>query len=328
MLRALCLGSLSFTTLGHAGQSQWTALRPFVSATQWRVSRSGGALPVRRCCSATAGRRTPLLLRGGAKEQEEEEEEDDAAGEGLDDDGDDEDDFGAVSDADFDGDSLQGRALRLWEATPPLTQGYIGASAAITLFAFVCNGNQWPALLHLEWKPALARLQLWRLATGFLYLNPLGLGYVLMVQFVWTYMTQLEKIHHREPWVFVTMIGFGAAALLLATAVLGLNTQFLGHALSCFLVYVWARTYEGSEVNVMDVFNIKAELLPWFFAAQTYLVDGEVPVLDMIGIGVGHAYSLMEKKEALRAPETIKRWFLGNPALMARYEELGEEFGE
>ena len=141
-------------------------------------------------------------------------------------------------------------------------------------------------------------------------------------------MGTLEKLSHTEPWEFLVMMAFGAGSLLLGVGLCGMKTHFLGHNLSCFLVYVWARTYEGSEVNVMDVFNIKAELLPWFFAAQTYLVDGEVPVLDMIGIGVGHAYSLMEKKEALRAPETIKRWFLGNPALMARYEELGEEFGE
>jgi hypothetical protein len=43
----------------------------------------------------------------------------------------------------------------------------------------------------------------------------------------------------------------------------------LSHAsLSCYLVYIWSREYEGVEVNVNEMFNLKAELLPWFFVAQ------------------------------------------------------------
>ena len=39
----------------------------------------------------------------------------------------------------------------------------------------------------------------------------------------------------------------------------GGNARFLGHNLSCFLVYIWARTYEGQEVAVMEFFTIRAE---------------------------------------------------------------------
>ena len=51
---------------------------------------------------------------------------------------------------------------------------------------------------------------------------------------------------------------FGAASASAG----GNNARFLGHNLSCFLVYIWARTYEGQEVAVMEFFTIRAELLP------------------------------------------------------------------
>ena len=104
-------------------------------------------------------------------------------------------------------------------------------------------------------------------------------------------MAQLEKLYHNTPADFVMMLGFGArrdraraaaalltrapsrslqgAFMLLAvTAAMGSSPKVLGHNLSCMLLYIWARAAEGQDVNVMDLFTIKAELLPWFFAAQ------------------------------------------------------------
>ena len=94
-----------------------------------------------RARSATdgiAGRRRCGGAEGGDDdddddEDEEEEEEDE------DDDAhlfDDEDDEGAVSDADFEGDSLKARAKKAWAATPPVTQVYVGSSLALTLGSF------------------------------------------------------------------------------------------------------------------------------------------------------------------------------------------------
>ena len=55
------------------------------------------------------------------------------------------------------------------------------------------------------------------------------------------------------------MLLFGAASLLAGVGIGGGNARFLGHNLSCFLVYIWARTYEGQEVAVMEFFTIRAE---------------------------------------------------------------------
>ena len=67
---------------------------------------------------------------------------------------------GAVSDADFEGDSLKARARKAWAATPPVTQVYVGSSLALTLGSFFLAGNQWPSWLNLDWKKVMTG-QLW-----------------------------------------------------------------------------------------------------------------------------------------------------------------------
>lgn len=75
-------------------------------------------------------------------------------------------------------------------------------------FAFF-NENQWPSIFLLDWRPTILKLQFWRLFTPFLYLGPLGLNFVLTAHFTWTYMSQLEKLHYREPHTFVMLLAFG-----------------------------------------------------------------------------------------------------------------------
>jgi hypothetical protein len=73
-------------------------------------------------------------------------------------------------------------------------------------------------------------------------------------------MAQLEKLSYKHPQDFFTMMAFGAATLMAGYQILGLSTKFLGHNLSTFLVYIWARMFEGTDVNVMDLFLLKAEV--------------------------------------------------------------------
>ena len=86
---------------------------------------------------------------------------------------------------------------------------------------------------------------------------------------------------------------------ILITSLCRLSPQFLGHNLSTFLVYIWARIFEGTDVNVMDLFVTKSELLPWFFCLQTLILEGELPVADFLGIVVGHLYHYLSKRKLL-----------------------------
>lgn len=139
-------------------------------------------------------------------------------------------------------------------------------------------------------------------------------------------MATLEKLSHTEPWEFAVMMAFGASLLLAGVSLIGLNSRFLGHNLSCFLVYIWARTYEGQEVNVLEFFNIKAELLPWFFAAQTYLLEHELPIHDLLGIAIGHLFVWTRQRDILRAPSWLIEAFTSRPDLMAKYAQMADEF--
>ena len=116
---------------------------------------------------APIGRRrhrwAPALRRRGGGEDDDDDEDDEDEEEDEDDDAhlfeDDEEDE-AVSDADFEGDSLKARAKKAWAATPPVTQVYVGSSLALTLGSFLLAGNQWPQWLNLDWKKVMTG-QLW-----------------------------------------------------------------------------------------------------------------------------------------------------------------------
>ena len=213
----------------------------------------------------------------------------------------------------------------LWSKTPPITQIYIASSVLATVWAKAFNRNQWPNILNFDWKAILMGFQFWRLFTPFLFFGPLGLNYLLTIQFVWIYMAQLEKLNYDHPEEYLILLLFGAATLIGGYTLLGLSTRFLGHNLSTYLVYIWARIFEGTDVNVMDLFVLKAELLPWFFCAQTFVLEGELPFADFLGIVVGHLYHYLTQNKILRAPEALRNAF-NTPSLKEKYSKFKGDF--
>ena len=125
---------------------------------------------------APIGRRrhrwAPALRRRGGGDDEEEDDEDDEDEDEEEEDDDahlfDDDDEEAVSDADFEGDSLKARAKKAWAATPPVTQVYVGSSLALTVGSFLLAGNQWPQWLNLDWKKVMTG-QLWFVGRRLIY---------------------------------------------------------------------------------------------------------------------------------------------------------------
>ncbi|KAL7508038.1 hypothetical protein ACHAWX_000710 [Stephanocyclus meneghinianus] len=203
------------------------------------------------------------VIRGGAltdDDYEESDEDFDFDDEGM-------FDFDAAED-DFGDESTLAQIQEAYKKTPPLTKAYLTASFGAALLGYVTNKNDFPSILQLDWKPTLTHLQIWRPLTAFLNFGPLGLGYLMTVHFVWTYMSTLERLNHSTPYDFWLMMLFGSVMMVTGYTMLGLSPRFLGHNLSTFLVYVWSRYHEGLEVNMFELFNTRAELLPWFFLAQ------------------------------------------------------------
>jgi len=105
-----------------------------------------------------------------------------------------------VNQGDFDGENTFARQMQsAIEKTPPVTQAFLTLSIGATLASFALNNNRFPDFLLLDWAQVVTRGQIWRLFTAFLYFGPLDISFALTVQFVWQYMSQLEKVHHKEP---------------------------------------------------------------------------------------------------------------------------------
>jgi Derlin-2/3 len=270
-----------------------------------------------------------LATRGGASmvddEEDWSEEDEDDLMFGLDD----ADDFD-MAESDFAEDNTLERMLDAWKKTPPLTKTYLSASFAATLYGYLCNKNEFPSALSLEWKPLVGKLQIWRPLTAFLNFGPLGLGYLMTAHFVWTYMSTLERINHDRPYDFWIMMLFGQLSMVVGYPLLKLSPRFLGHNMSTFLVYIWSRYHEGIEVNMFELFNTRAEMLPWFFLAQTFLLEGELPVLDFLGIVFGHIYHHCKTVGILRAPDSLVNWYNGDSKLAVRirneYKPISSDF--
>ena len=241
----------------------------------------------------------------------------------------DENDMDAAED-DFGGGGMGERLLAAYEKTPPFTKAYLTASAAVSALGYLTNGNQFPGMFLLDWKSVLTKLQIWRPFTAFLNIGPMGLGYAMTAQFVWTYMSTLERMNHSHPYDFWLMIFFGCASMVAGYSFLKIPPTFLGHNLSTFLVYVWSRYHEGMEVNMFELFTTRAEMLPWLFLAQTFLLEGVFPTLDLLGILFGHIYHHLWTTNALKAPKFVINWYKGDSAMgraiREKYKTISSDF--
>lgn len=214
--------------------------------------------------------------------------------------------------------------LSSWRRTAPVTRGFLSASAFVTAAAFALNDGVFPEALLLHWGNTIRRGQLWRPFTAFLHLGSFGISYMLTLQFIWSHMSSLEKLHYSEPEEFVAMLGFGAASLCAAYSLLQLrDTDLIGHNLSSYLLYIWSRAFEAHEVNVLDLFRIRAAYLPWVFILQSWLLEESTPVFDIIGVAAGWLYKALRRQGPL-APLWLRR-AVRRSSMMREYERIGAE---
>jgi len=141
-----------------------------------------------------------------------------------------------------------------WLATPPITKLFVGLSFLLTSIAAIVNENEWPEELHFDIEKTFEEFQIWRPLTAFLHLGPLGLNYLLTLQFVWMYMSQLEQLLLKTPAEYLVMLLFGGISLVGSYLVFDLPTKFIGHNFSAYLVYIWSKIFEGKLIIFMYVY--------------------------------------------------------------------------
>jgi Derlin-2/3 len=110
---------------------------------------------------------------------------------------------------------------------------------------------------------------------------------------------------------------FGQLSMVVGYPLLRLSPLYLGHNLSTYFVYIWSRYHEGVQVSMFDLFTTRAEMLPWFFLAQTFLLEGAPPILDLLGIVFGHCYHYLKRTGALTAPDALVEWYESSPSKLA-----------
>ena len=261
------------------------------------------------------------VFEDALEEEEEEEEEEDE----------DFDDFDDMdeTDVDFEEPGMIDDFLKALHKTPPVTKIYLMATFATAAYSSLFNQNKFPEILLLDWKKVAQRLHIWRPFTAFLNCGSLGLSYVLTMQFAWHYMSTLERLCHKTPYDYWIMMVFGQISMVVVYGALRLNPRILGHNLGTFLLYIWSKTYEGAQVDMFGLFTVKAELLPWMMMAQTYLLEGEPPLLDVLGIVFGHIYYYCKTIGAVRAPKALQTWYKTSAAaqpIRALYQPISSEF--
>ena len=82
---------------------------------------------------------------------------------------------------------------------------------------------------------------------------------------------------------------------------------------------------------MFELFNTRAEMLPWFFLAQTFLLEGEFPILDLLGIVFGHVYHYCRSVGLGKAPKVISDWYLEGDDAIAKsireeYKRISSDF--
>jgi len=179
-------------------------------------------------------------------------------------------------------------------------------------------------VLNFNFQLIMKKFEIWRIYTAFLYFGHLDVFYPLTLHFVWQHMAQLEKASCQEPEEFLILVGFGVVTLIGVYMALGMSTRMLGHNLATYLVYIWSRTFEGMDVNFLDLITLKAETMPWFFCLQSYILEKEFPYADFIGIVVGHLYHYLKSKRFIRVPQRIKTWVKSSKTINKHYSQFRE----
>jgi len=191
---------------------------------------------------------------------------------------------------------------------PVVTRVYVSLSVVTTAACALELIS--PLNLYLNFKLVREKMEVWRLLTNFLFFGNFGLDFLFHMFFLVRYCRYLEEGSFRNKTAdFLYMVLFGAALMLLAAPFI--NIPFLGYSLSFMMVYVWGYRNENQQMSFLGIFNFTAPYLPWMLLAFSVLL-GSSPVVDLLGIAVGHVYYFFVDVY----PLTTDRHWLQTPKLL------------
>jgi Derlin-2/3 len=142
-------------------------------------------------------------------------------------------------------------------------------------------------------------LEVWRLGTSFLYFGPPSVSSALNLLMLYRSLASLEETGNPNMY---QRLGCGCAAMLLVAAGVSrvLKFRFLSGALVSLSTTLWSLESPETKVSLYGV-PLKAQYLPFAYAALNGLMSGGVPYDDVLGIVSGYFshYALLYKSGGL-----------------------------
>jgi len=205
--------------------------------------------------------------------------------------------------------------VETWFKTMPiLTKTYFVTAVATTvLVSFNMLAVQW---LYLDFDFVFRNFQVWRLLTCFIFFGKFSLPFVFQIFILVRYMRMLEEGYftgNRGTAEMTFMMLFGAV-IMIVVAYLWPGLYFLGPAMCFMILYVWSRKDPYRQV-VFWGFAFQAWQFPFVLLVVSILM-GSSPLLDIVGIAVGHIYHFLTdvvpkvyNKQVLTCPQFMYNLF-------------------
>lgn len=181
-----------------------------------------------------------------------------------------------------------------FKTLPVVTKVYFVLAVGTT--ALVSFGMLDPFILYLDFKLVFERFQIWRLFTNFIFFGKFGMPWVFQMFILVRYFKMLEEQYFpgvRGTAEFITLCTFGASVMI-TIAYFWQGLLFLGPGLVFMCLYVWSRKDPMRQVSFWG-FTFKAWHFPFVLMIFSVII-GSSPILDVVGILVGHMYHFLVDK--------------------------------
>jgi Derlin-2/3 len=73
------------------------------------------------------------------------------------------------------------------------------------------------------------------------------------------------------------------------------HVVFLGTSLTFTIIYIWSRKNQFTLMNFLGIVNFHAPLMPFVLTLVSCMLNGEVPLSDILGILAGHVAIVFEE---------------------------------
>lgn len=198
---------------------------------------------------------------------------------------------------------------------PPITRAYVTTACLTSLIVQLELVH--PLKLLLNYERVIYGHEWWRLITNFFYFGPLSLDFMFHIFFLARYSRMMEESHFRSRAAdYAWLLIFSAVSLLTCSFFVPMaDMPFLGSSLAFTLVYIWSRRNPYIRLNFMGVLVFSAPYLPWVLLAFSLVINGHIPMGDILGIAVGHVYYFLEDVWP-REPHSGGTRYLQTPRLL------------